>query len=80
MCSKQLWEQHAPFLATHKIIIMMSTLLELMGIILTKGTCRKFKDSLGGKVKVKYKKPYGAGGIVTVPLKLTSIRALFGKN
>ena len=52
-----------------------------MGIILTKGTCRMFKDSLGGgEVKVKYKQPYGAGGVVTVPLKPKSIRALFGKN
>ena len=53
MCSKQFWEQHAPFLATQKIIIIMSTitLLELIGIILTKGTCTKFKDSLGGKLK-----------------------------
>ena len=53
MCSKQFWEQHAPFLATQKIIIIISTitLLELMGIILTKGTCRKFKDGLGGKLK-----------------------------
>ena len=51
-----------------------------MGIILTKGTCRMFKDSLGGEVKVKYKQPYGAGGVVTVPLKPTSINALFGKH
>ena len=82
MCSKQFWEQHAPFLATQKIIIMMSTitLLELIGIILNKGTCTKFKDSLGGKVKVKYKQPYGAGGVVTVPLKPTSISPLCGKN
>ena len=60
MCSKQFWEQHAPFLATQKIIIIMSTitLLELMGIIPTKGTCRKFKDSLGEKVTVKNKQPY----------------------
>ena len=40
----------------------------------------KFKDSLGGEVKVKYKQPYGAGGVVTVPLKPTSISALCGKN
>ena len=82
MCSKQFWEQHAPFLATKKIIIIMSTitLLELIGIILTKGTCTKFKDSLEGEVKVKYKQPYGAGGVVTVPLKPTSISALCRKN
>ena len=58
--SKLFWEQHAPFLATQKMIIRMSTitLLQLMGIIPTKSTCRKCKDSLGGKVQVKYKQPY----------------------
>ena len=34
------------------------TLLQPMDIIPTKGTCRKCKDSLGGKVQVKYKQPY----------------------
>ena len=34
------------------------TLLLVMGIISTNGTCRKCKKSLGGKVQVKYKQPY----------------------
>ena len=53
MCSKQFWEQHAPFLATQKMIIMMSTitLLQLMGIIPTKGTCRNARTALGEKFK-----------------------------
>ena len=39
------------------MIITMTTitLLQLKGIIPTKGTCRKCNDSLGGKVRVKYK-------------------------
>ena len=32
--------------------------LQLMGIIQTKGTCRRCKDRMGGKVQVKYKEPY----------------------
>ena len=60
VCSKQFWEQHATLYATQKMIIMMSTitLMQLMGIIPTTGTCRNCKDSLGGKVQVKYKQPY----------------------
>ena len=34
------------------------TLLQLLGIIPTKGTWRKCNNSLGGKVKVKYKQTY----------------------
>ena len=50
-CSKQFWKRHAPFLATQKIIIIVSTitLLQLMRIILTKVTSRKYKDNLEGK-------------------------------
>ena len=60
MCSKQFWVHHEYFLATQHMIIMMTTitLLQLMGIISTKGTCRKCNNSLGGKVQVKYKHPY----------------------
>ena len=43
VCSKQLLEQHADFLGTQKMIIMMSTitLLQPMGITLTKRNYRK---------------------------------------
>ena len=38
-----------PFLTTQKMIIIMSTitLVQMMGILPTKGTCRNCKDSLG---------------------------------
>ena len=60
MCSKQFWEQHEYFLATQNMIIWMTTitLLQLMGIIPNKDTCRKWNDSLGEKVQVKYKHQY----------------------
>ena len=59
MCSKQFWKQHESFLPTQNMIMMMNTvtLLQLMGIIPTKGTCRKCNDSLGEK-NFKYKQPY----------------------
>ena len=68
MCNKQFWEQHAPFLAIQKIIIIISTitLLQLMGIIPTKATFRKCKDSVGGKVQIKCKQPYAAGAVTVM--------------
>ena len=40
------------------IIMTTITLLQLLGIIPTKGTCRKCNNRLGGKVQVKYKQTY----------------------
>ena len=82
MCSKQLWEQHGYFLATQNMIIMMTTitLLQLMGIIPTKGTSRKCNDCLGEKVKSSTSIHIYWTGSVTVSPKPSSVRTLCWKN
>ena len=75
MCSKHFWEQHESFLATQNMISMMTTLLQITGIIPTKGTCRKCNDSSGGKVLFKCTSIHIYWtGTVTVSPKPTSVR------
>ena len=75
VCSKQFWEQHAPFLATQKKILMVSTmtLRQLVGIILTKGTSRKYKDNLERKCSSQVHTIICTGGAVTVHPKITYV-------
>ena len=76
VCSKQFWEQHSPFCATQKIIIIVSTmtLLQLMGIFLIKGTSRKYKDNLERKCSIQVHTTICTDGAVTVHPKPTYVK------